>query len=324
MILLKIHTPEGVESHKVADFPCKIGRALDNDIVIGDESVSSHHAVIDIDASGYILKDIGSTNGIRHKKVLKKEVTLGKPTEVQLGKVLLNLRTSQELSEHTVNMNLNEVRSTSFFSEHPVVATIASVIVLTLVCFISDRFMDPDFKGSKFVGSQALFVAVAAFISGGFAMWAKLQTGRYNFLKLFYLLMMASVFSVIHGSLTDFIAFNLNSDTFHSVWDIVIGTAIVYFLMYAIGKVLFPASTTMKRHIANVVIILAVVGIVMASRKIDEDRFQMAKMSSTIAYPIRSFSKESYGFDNLEKQIGDMDKTLDKQRTEAIKKNEGA
>lgn len=41
----------------------KIGRASDNDIVITDPNVSRHHAQIEVEADGFVLKDTGSTNG---------------------------------------------------------------------------------------------------------------------------------------------------------------------------------------------------------------------------------------------------------------------
>ena len=41
----------------------RIGRALDNDIVLEDASVSRHHAVIESRNGGHVLRDLGSQNG---------------------------------------------------------------------------------------------------------------------------------------------------------------------------------------------------------------------------------------------------------------------
>ena len=41
----------------------KIGRSSSNDVVINDPTVSAHHAVLTETASGYILKDLNSSNG---------------------------------------------------------------------------------------------------------------------------------------------------------------------------------------------------------------------------------------------------------------------
>jgi pSer/pThr/pTyr-binding forkhead associated (FHA) protein len=46
-----------------AGIPNRIGRALDNDIVIGDGSVSRHHARIEYSNGSFMLRDLGSQNG---------------------------------------------------------------------------------------------------------------------------------------------------------------------------------------------------------------------------------------------------------------------
>lgn len=43
----------------------RIGRADDNDIVVPDGSVSSHHAEASFDGASWILTDTGSTNGTK-------------------------------------------------------------------------------------------------------------------------------------------------------------------------------------------------------------------------------------------------------------------
>ena len=42
-----------------------VGRDSQNDVVIDDESVSTHHAEIRLEDGRHLLKDLGSTNGIR-------------------------------------------------------------------------------------------------------------------------------------------------------------------------------------------------------------------------------------------------------------------
>ena len=43
----------------------KIGRAADNAVQIFDDSVSSHHAELTAEGEGYVLRDLGSTNGTK-------------------------------------------------------------------------------------------------------------------------------------------------------------------------------------------------------------------------------------------------------------------
>ena len=41
----------------------RLGRALDNDVVINHASVSRHHAAIEGNGRGYRVRDLGSQNG---------------------------------------------------------------------------------------------------------------------------------------------------------------------------------------------------------------------------------------------------------------------
>lgn len=61
---LVISLPDAGEViHELTDAHITVGRVDDNRIQIDDVSVSSHHAELTRGGSGYILKDIGSTNG---------------------------------------------------------------------------------------------------------------------------------------------------------------------------------------------------------------------------------------------------------------------
>lgn len=55
-----------IERHRVCGERVTIGRAFDNDVILTDETVSPHHAVLESDSLGNpVLSDAGSLNGIR-------------------------------------------------------------------------------------------------------------------------------------------------------------------------------------------------------------------------------------------------------------------
>ncbi|MGB0714132.1 MAG: FHA domain-containing protein [Gammaproteobacteria bacterium] len=51
--------------HRVGRFPCRIGRAVDNDLVLSGHSVSPHHAELRVEEGGLMLHDLASDNGTR-------------------------------------------------------------------------------------------------------------------------------------------------------------------------------------------------------------------------------------------------------------------
>jgi len=62
-----------------------IGAAPDNDLVFPDDTVSKRHCEIQLSPEGYMVRDLGSTNGTNVNGVRVAEAFLGQGTEVQLG-----------------------------------------------------------------------------------------------------------------------------------------------------------------------------------------------------------------------------------------------
>lgn len=61
---LQLSRPDGSQTdHELTEEILTIGRAPDNVFHIDDVSISSHHARIAPSADGYVLVDLGSTNG---------------------------------------------------------------------------------------------------------------------------------------------------------------------------------------------------------------------------------------------------------------------
>jgi signal transduction histidine kinase len=76
-----------------------IGRAADNTLVLADERVSSHHARLDVGATGVILTDLGSRNGTfagGEAVSGSKEIAMG--VEISLGGTLIEVRDIQVTS----------------------------------------------------------------------------------------------------------------------------------------------------------------------------------------------------------------------------------
>jgi len=68
--------------------PTRIGRALDNDIVVADASVSRHHASIEYRNGGFVLRDLTSQNGTWIGGQRVTEAPLGPGAALRLGDAL--------------------------------------------------------------------------------------------------------------------------------------------------------------------------------------------------------------------------------------------
>jgi pSer/pThr/pTyr-binding forkhead associated (FHA) protein len=71
--------------HELVSDLITIGRDPDNTIVIGDSSVSSHHAQLQLSGETYRLKDLGSTNGTRVNGIPVTETTLQFGDQIRFG-----------------------------------------------------------------------------------------------------------------------------------------------------------------------------------------------------------------------------------------------
>jgi pSer/pThr/pTyr-binding forkhead associated (FHA) protein len=69
--------------------PTRIGRALDNEIVLNDASVSRHHAVIEARNGAYVIRDLESQNGTWLADRRITEAPLGGGMALRLGDVVL-------------------------------------------------------------------------------------------------------------------------------------------------------------------------------------------------------------------------------------------
>jgi hypothetical protein len=79
--------------HRADALPVSIGRAPDNDIIIGDPYVSPHHLMIDESDSGWIVADRDSANGVFTGKGVRitAPVELQSGDFVQIGRTVLRL-----------------------------------------------------------------------------------------------------------------------------------------------------------------------------------------------------------------------------------------
>jgi pSer/pThr/pTyr-binding forkhead associated (FHA) protein len=80
---------DGVDviTHGLVGDVVTIGRSPLNDVVIDDPTVSAQHAALTKSASGYRLKDLGSTNGTQINGVSITEAELKDGAEIRFGYV---------------------------------------------------------------------------------------------------------------------------------------------------------------------------------------------------------------------------------------------
>lgn len=73
-----------------------IGRAEDCDVRIASPSVSRHHAAIEPDDDGWIIRDLGSTHGVELDGVKVPRAVIRDGLKVVMGPAILKFQASRE------------------------------------------------------------------------------------------------------------------------------------------------------------------------------------------------------------------------------------
>src|SRR5262249_587581 len=74
---------------EIAGTPVRIGTSLDNDVALSDDTVSRRHCEIEPTATGIVVRDIGSTNGVLSAGMRIVEAVLVGQVSLQLGQTTL-------------------------------------------------------------------------------------------------------------------------------------------------------------------------------------------------------------------------------------------
>jgi len=85
-------TAEDGQKLRVDQVPIRIGRGVDNDLVLRDVRVSRQHAAIEPAADGWIIRDMNSTNGTYLDGERVDEARVNAAAEVSLGGYRIKLR----------------------------------------------------------------------------------------------------------------------------------------------------------------------------------------------------------------------------------------
>lgn len=106
--------------HRADNFPFRIGRAYDNDLIIADETVSAHHLELHASDDGFQVKSIADENGTWIGKDQLNEGhdlhDLSVPTTINIGRTHLDLHAAHSPVEPTLiiarSSRLSEIAST--------------------------------------------------------------------------------------------------------------------------------------------------------------------------------------------------------------------
>ena len=143
--------------HPVDRFPLRIGRSLDNDLVLADPYVSPHHLIIDDGGDAWMLVDQESRNGtfVGRGERLSGPMCAGSGDRITIGKTVLRLWSPDHPALPT--LLLPSPRSLARRAIAPAMA-VASLIV-TIGVILLQQHLDtekPDLPGFAYCRLDSL------------------------------------------------------------------------------------------------------------------------------------------------------------------------
>ena len=106
--LVKMHNGEVVEEYPITKSELRIGRASDNDVILHDDTVSSHHAVISVAmvsedgfAKEFRIQDLQSTNKtyVNNKETTERELKDKDVVRIGLSHFEFDYKNNEELQK---------------------------------------------------------------------------------------------------------------------------------------------------------------------------------------------------------------------------------
>ncbi|MDQ6627843.1 MAG: hypothetical protein M3Z29_05235 [Pseudomonadota bacterium] len=206
------------QAWRIDRWPVRIGRALDNDVVLGDPHVAAHHASIDVrqdgsaDAPPQLLVTAEATLnglGIGRERIAGGQtqaiVDTGRDLELHLGRTLLRLR----LPGHAL---APELVIAPLPAREPRWLPTVGLIVLLLGLVLVNTFIDSDPDNLARASSGALLMALAggAVWCGLWALLSKIFARQSHFGWHVRVFVIASLATLALGVLPPLLAFALS------------------------------------------------------------------------------------------------------------------
>lgn len=219
------------QSFAVAAWPLRVGRALDNDIVLSDPHVAASHLTLARGAAGLAFAVGASRNGLQVGRKRWRDGESGEialdddPVELTLGRTRLRVR----LPEQPVPAEQPLASATPLWKRMRTIVIAALVLVLGLV-FSTYLDTDPDGFG-RTVGNMLLTSTVGAAIwCSAWALLSKTFTRQSYFGWHLRVFLLASIAILVAGALPALLAFSLS-------WGWITDFAFVG--VYAVGGIAF-------------------------------------------------------------------------------------
>ncbi|MEZ5453719.1 MAG: FHA domain-containing protein [Thiothrix sp.] len=254
-IILEIQTRGLNQYHRLESFPVTIGRALDNDIILSDNSVSPYHLRLEQDETGQIfIHNLSDENGTRlnSHKLGQQPVSAPVPSQLLLG------NRKARLVSAGIPVEMTHVsRCSGIFSPLCKPLWAGMLLLLAIVSLLVNDYLDVAIqKDALFYISgllpSLLWILLWTLLIGGVS---RLVTHRWEFVPALSVVSLFTLIPLILQEAGDWLDYFFTSDS-PSNW-LVIGVGDFLLLPILLYAYLHWVLSQKHRHSLGIALVLS-------------------------------------------------------------------
>jgi len=324
MIVLRFKHPSwnAPVVHKIDKFPVKIGRSIQNTVVLSDDSVSAEHAMIEKDGDGsFVLRDLDSTNGIFFEGKRFGQIILRDHGVVKCGDIEMTTLLSDERLEKTRQIELpTEFKSKTQKLTRDIVRKILFIVVLVYAVMIMKDPMDNE-GWIDFTLNLLLYGGLSFGGAGFTSLISKLHHKKYNFLSYLNINLFFCVLWLIFLLVNERVFFWIDNRSIHRVVNLGVWFCFFFFYMTKVLEVFFSGKYRKKIQIILTGLYASAILFVYLIATFS-DRNTKFNYSAVYVYSTSNFSKEDHPFKDLKAQMEGSFKEVEEYRSEKLEEKE--
>jgi len=304
-----------IERFRATQFPVKVGRAYDNDLIIADPYVCPHHCEVTLGEAGeVIVNDLSSVNGTFAAGEGKRsgQVTVAADSQLRIGHTRLHFKFPGQPVEATRidqaphKMHEWPPRSLTF----NIGVLLLGMLMMTLWDYL-DSYTEFQY-GRYFFGEQ---IPALIAIAGWAAIWSivsRITAHRFAFLRHATILVSVILLIAVSSYLLDFLKFGLATFWPFEIINIAIIAVAITLLLYWHLRLCSDQKRSRLIRAASV-ISLVFVGLVQANTYLDRQEFRSSPNYPTSLKPPAFQMVKSKPVDEFLAQSDQLRKSIDRE-----------
>ena len=234
--------------HRADNFPFRIGRAYDNDLIIADETVSAHHLELHVDGQGFQILNITDENGtwIGKERLADEHYELRNltvPTTINIGRTHLDLYASHSPVEPTLviarSSRLTDIASTIWL------AFILTLAYLSLTFHFAYQQFSLNNDWTEILVNRFLYFAIPIAIATVMSFISRILLHSWRYFLQLSLASIACLVYLLTQELNDVISYFFTSQGVADI--LILGFHGIFFAWILAWQMRAISTTSVKR-----------------------------------------------------------------------------